>query len=111
MNNFLRIIASGFATSLATTYWDRRERLHQSRLVESLSVFDPALRHVTASIKRLGFSDHAAAANVLHEVINQGFLLSSLDLFYFSGWATLILIAACWLVRRPAATAAVGGGG
>ena len=110
MNNFLRIIASGFATSLTTTYWDRREALHQSRLVESLSVFDPALRQVTATIKSLGFDDHAAAANVLREVINQGYLLSSLDLFYFSGWATLILIAACWLARRPAGGASVAGG-
>jgi MFS transporter, DHA2 family, multidrug resistance protein len=109
LNNFLRITASGFATSLTTTYWDRRERFHQSRLVESLSVFDPTLREVTTTIKGLGFSDHGAAAKVLNEVINQGFLLSSLDLFYFSGWATLILIATCWLVRRPAAKAVVAG--
>jgi MFS transporter, DHA2 family, multidrug resistance protein len=110
LNNFLRIIASGFATSLTTTFWDRRERFHQSRLVESLSIFDPTLRSVTATLKGLGFSDHAAAANVLHEVVNQGFLLSSLDLFYFSGWTSLILIIACWIVRRPEAKAAVGGG-
>jgi DHA2 family multidrug resistance protein len=110
LNNFLRITASGFATSLTTTYWDRREAFHQSRLVESLSVFDPALREVMNSLKGLGFSDQAAAANVLHEVINQGYLLSSLDLFYFSGWTTLILIAACWLTRRPAATAVAVGG-
>ena len=110
LNNFLRITASGFATSLTTTFWDRREAFHQSRLVESLSVFDPALRQVTATIKGLGFSDQGAAANVLHEVVNQGYLLSSLDLFYFFGWTTLILIGACWLVRRPAAKAAVAGG-
>ena len=110
LNNFLRITAGGFATSLVTTYWDRRERFHQSRLVESLSVFDPKLREFTRSIRDLGFSSHSAAANVLHEVVNQGFLLSSLDLFYFSGCATLILIAACWLVRRPAAGTVIAGG-
>jgi MFS transporter, DHA2 family, multidrug resistance protein len=110
LNNFLRITASGFATSLVTTYWDRRERFHQSRLVESLSVFDPKLREVTSTLKHLGFSAHSAAANVLHEVVNQAFLLSSLDLFYFSGCATLILIAACWLVRRPSAGAVAAGG-
>lgn len=110
LNNFLRIIASGFATSLTTTFWDRRERFHQSRLVESLSVFDPALREVTTTLKGLGFGDQAAAANVLHEVVNQGYLLSTLDLFYFSGWATLILIAACWPIRRPEAKAGVAGG-
>ena len=110
LNNFLRITASGFATSLTTTYWDRREALHQSRLVESLSVFDPALRQVTVTIKSLGLSAQSAAAGVAHEVTNQGYLLASLDLFYFSGWATLILIAACWLVRRPAGGAAPAGG-
>jgi DHA2 family multidrug resistance protein len=110
LNNFLRITAGGFATSLVTTYWDRRERFHQSRLVESLSVFDPKLRHVTAALRHLGFSGHSAAAAVLHEVINQAFLLSSLDLFYFSGWATLVLVGACWLVRRPAAGAVIAGG-
>src|SRR3569833_583581 len=110
LNNFLRITASGFATSLTTTYWDRREALHQSRLVESLSAFDPALREVTASIQHAGFSSQAALANVLREVITQGYLLASLDLFYLSGWATLILIGVCWLARRPAAGAAVAGG-
>jgi MFS transporter, DHA2 family, multidrug resistance protein len=110
LNNFLRITATGFATSLFTTYWDRRERLHQSRLVESLSVFDPRYRHVTAALRHLGLSAQSAAAAVLHEVINQAFLLSSLDLFYFSGWATLILVGCCWLVRRPASGAVVAGG-
>jgi MFS transporter, DHA2 family, multidrug resistance protein len=110
LNNFLRITATGFATSLFTTYWDRRERFHQSRLVESLSVFNPKLRQVEAVLRHLGLSSQSAAAAVLHEVVNQGFLLSSLDLFYFSGWTTLILVAACWLVRRPAAGAAVAGG-
>ena len=110
LNNFLRITATGFATSLFTTFWDRRERFHQSRLVESLSVFDPKLRQVEAALGHLGLSTHSAAAAVLHEVVNQGFLLSSLDLFYFSGWTTLILIGACWLVRRPAAGAVTAGG-
>ncbi len=110
LNNFLRITASGFATSLVTTYWDRRERLHQSRLVESLSAFDPSLREVTRSLQGLGFSDHSAAANILNQVIDQGFLLSSLDLFYFSGFATLALIGVCWLVRRPTGGPVVGGG-
>jgi DHA2 family multidrug resistance protein len=96
LNNFLRIVASGFATSLTTTFWDRREAFHQSRMVESLSVFDPALREVTSSIKDLGLGDQSAAAAVLHQVVDQGYLMSSLDLFYFFGWTTLVLIVACW---------------
>ena len=111
LNNFLRITATGFATSLTTTFWDRREALHQSRLVESLGVFNPALREATTTLNSLGFSAQAAAANVYHQVINQGYLLSSTDLFYFFGWTTLILIGACWLVRRPVAKAGATGGG
>jgi DHA2 family multidrug resistance protein len=110
LNNFLRIIASGFATSLTTTYWDRRESFHQSRLVESLSVFDPALREAVTSIKGLGLGDQAAHAGILQQVIDQGYLLSTLDLFYFFGWTTLMLIVACWVVRRPVAKGRVVGG-
>ncbi len=110
LNNFLRITASGFATSLTTTWWDRRQALHQSRLVESLSVFDPALHQLTATLKSLGLTEQSVAARVAQEVTNQGYLLASLDLFYFSGWATLILITVCWLARRPAAGAAPAGG-
>ncbi len=110
LNNFLRITASGFATSLTTSWWDRREALHQSRLVESLSVFDPAFHQVTATLKYLGLSGQSALASVAHEVTSQSYLLASLDLFYFSGWTTLVLIALCWLVRRPASAVAPVGG-
>ena len=51
-----------------------------------------------------------APAMVLQQVIGQGYLLSSLDIFYFSGWLVMLLIPLCWLVRRPSSgTAAVGG--
>ncbi|MGO9931388.1 MAG: hypothetical protein ACLPV8_06205 [Steroidobacteraceae bacterium] len=38
---------------------------------------------------------------VLQQVIGQGYLIPSLDLFYFSGWLVMLLIPLCWLVRRP----------
>jgi MFS transporter, DHA2 family, multidrug resistance protein len=39
-------------------------------------------------------------------LIGQSYLLSSLDLFYFSGWVCIALIPLCFLVKRPAATGA-----
>jgi MFS transporter, DHA2 family, multidrug resistance protein len=101
LNNFLRITSGSFATSLTTTYWDRREALHQSRLVESLSAYDPGYSHALTQLHARGFGGHSAAAVVMHQVIGQGYLLSSLDIFYFSGWLVLMLIPLCWLVRRP----------
>jgi DHA2 family multidrug resistance protein len=110
LNNFLRITASGFATSLTTTFWDRREALHQSRLVESLSAFSPVLREGVGNFMRLGLSDGGAAAAALKGVVGQAYLLSTLDLFYLFGWTVLLLIPICWIAHRPAGGAAVVGG-
>jgi DHA2 family multidrug resistance protein len=106
LNNFLRIVGAGFATSITTTYWDRREALHQSRIVESLSAYDPGYSSALAQLHAFGFGGDSAPAAVLRQVIAQGYLLSSLDLFYFSGWLAVLAIPLCWLVRRP-----MGGGG
>ena len=107
LNNFLRIISGSFATSLTATFWDRREALHQSRLVESLSAYDPGYSSALAQLHGQGFGGDSAAAMVQQQVIGQGYLLSSLDIFYFSGWLAISLIPLCWLVRRPAGGAAV----
>jgi DHA2 family multidrug resistance protein len=109
LNNFLRIASGSYATSLTATYWDRREALHQSRLVESLSAYDPAYSGTLAQLHAHGFVGNPAAALVQQQVIGQGYLLSSLDIFYFSGWLVILLIPLCWLVRRPAGGAAAAG--
>jgi hypothetical protein len=107
LNNFLRITAGSFATSLTTTYWDRREAFHQSRLVESLTAYDPPFTHILGRLHAQGLTDPSAATAVMHQVIGQSYLLSSLDIFYFSGWLTLLLLPLCWIVRKPQAGAAV----
>jgi len=38
---------------------------------------------------------------VMHQVIGQAYLLSSIDMFYVSGWLALLLVPLCWMVRRP----------
>src|SRR5580692_1246687 len=43
LSNFVRITAGGFAASIVTTIWDRREALHQSRLTEQTTIFTPGL--------------------------------------------------------------------
>jgi DHA2 family multidrug resistance protein len=102
LSNFLRIVAGGFATSLITTGWDRREAFHQSRLVESVTPYAPAAVQSFSQLHALGLGDQAAAGLLARGVIGQGYLLSSLDLFYLSGWLALALIPLCWMVARPA---------
>ncbi|MGA8706064.1 MAG: hypothetical protein WB646_03645, partial [Steroidobacteraceae bacterium] len=102
LSNFIRIVAGGFATSIFTTFWDRREALHQSRLVETVTAYDPGFVQSLSQLHALGLSDQAAAGVVTRAVVGQGYLLASLDLFYVSGWLALALIPLCWMVVRPA---------
>ena len=105
LSNFLRIIAGAFATSLTTTFWDRRAVLHQARLADTISVYTPAYQHSLTQLHQLGLSDQAVAGALNRGIIGQGYLLSSLDLFYLSAWLCVALIPLCFLVRRPASAA------
>ncbi|MGC1523603.1 MAG: DHA2 family efflux MFS transporter permease subunit [Steroidobacteraceae bacterium] len=107
LSNFLRITAGSFATSLTTTLWDRRETLHQTRLADAVNVYSPATQHALGQMHQLGLSDQGAAGAMARALVGQSYLLSSLDLFYLSGWLCVALIPLCFLVRRPAAGAAV----
>ena len=107
LTNFLRITAGSFAISITTTFWDRREAFHQSRLAEGTSALDPAYQAAMAGFHSLGLGDGAAAGAMTRAMINQGYLMASIDIFYVSGWLSLLLIPLIWLVRRPLAS---GGG-
>jgi len=102
VSNFLRITAGSFATSLVTTFWDRREALHQARLSDTITAYTPAYQQSLAELHGLGLTDQAAAGALTQRMIAQSYLLSSLDLFYFSAWVCVALIPLCFLVRRPA---------
>jgi len=107
LSNFLRITAASFATSLITTFWDRREALHQTRLADTISVHAPAYQQSLAQLHQYGFSDQSAAGEMTQALVGQSYLLSSLDLFYLSAWACVALIPLCFLVRRPAPSGAI----
>ena len=54
LSNFLRITAGSFATSLTTTFWDRRETLHQTRLADTdqrVRARLPAIARANASVR------------------------------------------------------------
>ena len=103
LNSFLRITAGGFAASITTTLWDRREALHQTRLVEHASAGNPAFAQAMHQAAAFGLSPPAASAAILRQVVAEAYLLASTDLFWTSGWICLAMIALIWLARRPAA--------
>lgn len=102
ISNFARITAGSFAASIVTTYWDRREALHQTRLSEVGTSYSPVYHQTIEQLQATGMSPLQAAGSVMQQVINQSYLLSSLELFWICGWMALGLIAVIWITRKPA---------
>jgi DHA2 family multidrug resistance protein len=100
LSNFARIIAAGFSVSLVTTFWDRREALHQSRMAELTSSYAPAFNNVLSSLTDMGLSELAAKAAVTRNMIGQAYLLASVDMFTVSAWLCMAAIVIVWLCRK-----------
>jgi MFS transporter, DHA2 family, multidrug resistance protein len=101
VSNFLRIIFSAFATSITTTFWDRHEALHQTRLAESSSLYSQNLQGAVNGLQALGVDGTRAIGVLAQGLEHQAYLMSSLDYFWISGWLTLLPLALVWLTRRP----------
>ena len=101
LSNFTRITGGGFAASIVTTMWDRREALHQSRLSDSTTIFNPVLSSALRTLHRLGIPDLPAKASLAHTITGQAYLMAADDLFWVSGWLALMLIPVIWMCRRP----------
>jgi DHA2 family multidrug resistance protein len=106
ISNFTRITAGGFAASITTTMWDRREALHQARLADYSSAYNPAMQQAMDHLHGFGFTDPQAYALLARSLSSQAYLLASDDLFWISGWLSVAMIAVVWMARR-----AVSGGG
>jgi DHA2 family multidrug resistance protein len=99
--NTLRTMAGSFATSLTTTWWDRREALHQTHLSESITAFNPIAHAAIDQLQALGA--HGASAFVMLErsIVQQAYMLATNDLFWLWGWTYVVLVAVVWLARPP----------
>jgi DHA2 family multidrug resistance protein len=106
LSNFARITGGGFAASVVTTLWDRREALHQSRITDLTNSFNPAFRAALAHLHALGLPERSAEALLAGTVTRQAYLIAANDIFWASGWICIVLIGMVWLCRR-----AVSGGG
>ena len=96
---FLRILAGSFATSITTTFWDSREAWHQSHLAGASSIYDPAAQAALAHLESLGMSHTAALAALNRELVGQSYLLSSIDYFWMSAIASVLLIVFVWFTK------------
>jgi DHA2 family multidrug resistance protein len=100
LSNFARITAGGFAASIITTFWDRRETLHQSRLSDIATQFSPTVQQATERLHQLGFSESQVYGVLNGTLEQQSYLLSTLDLFWISGWICIALVGVVWAARK-----------
>lgn len=101
LSNFLRITAGSFSTSITTTFWDRHAALHQSRLAEATSVYDPRLQQSLGGLRDLGLNPTQALGAITRTMSSQAYLMSALDFFWICGWISFSVAGIVWLTRRP----------
>ena len=101
ISNFARITAGSFAASIVVTMMDRREALHQSRLVDVVKEGAPAYDRAAGLIGHLGGSEQQTAGIITHQVVQQSYLLAVNELFWISGWIVLAMVGLIWFTRRP----------
>jgi DHA2 family multidrug resistance protein len=107
VSNFTRITAGGFAASIVTTMWDRREAFHQSRQVEIPTATNPQFHAALANLHAHGFGVAQSYGVFMGNIIRQSYFLASLDIFWLSAWICLALLGVVWLVKRSMANGAV----
>ncbi len=98
--NFARITGGGFAASLMNTFWDRREALHQSRLAETPTQFNPTLRGAINGLQAHGVSPLRGLGMLTQRMVDQAYLIALNDVFWFAGFACLAMIGVIWLTHR-----------
>ena len=101
ISNFSRIVAGSFAASITTTFWDSREALHQSRLSELSTAYNPTFHAALERLHGLGFGDLQALGAITRTLLLQSYLLATVELFWVSAWISLVAGALVWFTRRP----------
>jgi MFS transporter, DHA2 family, multidrug resistance protein len=99
--NFFRITAGSFGASLVTTFWQRREALHHSQLIEGITPYTPQANQALDLLGRSGLDDGQRLVQLNHMITQQSSLLAVNDIFWISGWLFALLLVSVWLARKP----------
>jgi len=102
ISNFARITGGAFSASITTTFWDRRETLHQSRLAESAHIANPAYVQAMDQLQHAGMTKLQATGALTRTLINQSYLMASIDIFWFAGVGCIGILGLLWMSRKPA---------
>ncbi|MBV9512177.1 MAG: DHA2 family efflux MFS transporter permease subunit [Caulobacteraceae bacterium] len=106
LSNFARITAGGFAASLVTAFWDRREALHQSAMADAQTARSDEWTHALQTLQAHGLGPQQSLGSLANQVVNQAYTVAALDIFWLFGVLSVMMIPLIWLTRRS-----ISGGG
>ena len=99
LSNFARISAGSFGTSLYTTAWEQRASLHHEQLLANIYAGSPISSPVFDSLRAGGFSHEQALGMVNRLIDQQAATISADEMFTFSAWLFVAMIALVWVVK------------
>jgi DHA2 family multidrug resistance protein len=109
LQNFLRMMAGSFGTSLAITLWDRRAAQHRTQLTDHLNDASQPMHDYVGQMQNLGVPHDLALAQIDHQLSVESYTLASNDIFWLGGCILLLLVIVVWRTKPPFISS--GGGG
>jgi DHA2 family multidrug resistance protein len=106
LSNFARITFGGFAASLTTAFWDRRERLHQVHFADAQTSHLNEWSQALSALNHAGLSAQQSLGALANQAVNQASTFAALDLFWLFGVLSIVMIPLVWITRRS-----ISGGG
>ena len=106
LSNFARITFGGFAASLTTAFWSRRESLHQTQLAGLQPTRTPEWQQALSSLQHAGAGAEQALAALNQQLVNQAYDIAALDIFWLFGVLSMVMVPLIWITRRS-----ISGGG
>jgi DHA2 family multidrug resistance protein len=99
--SLIRNIGSSIGISFVTTELARRSQLHQARLAEAVTIYNPIVRDDLRALGRAAGGTQQGIGIVYGEVLRQASLMSFLDLFFILGILFLAVIPVVMVMRKP----------
>ena len=100
LSNFARITGGGFAASLTTAFWDRRESLHQTQFAGAQTGRLDEWRQALAALQGHGLSAGQALGALARQVENQAYTLAAVEIFWLFGVLSILMVPLIWLTRK-----------
>lgn len=101
--NLARNLGGSFGIAISNAFLSQRSQMHQSRLVDHVSAFDPETASVLGNLKStLGMGNEQGLGYIYNEVVRQATMLSYIDIFQVMAGLTFLVIPLAFLLKKPA---------